>query len=106
MKYIMLGTISEQWASKHAERTARAKAKLQQLGIKLESAYYTQGEFDFVDVADAPEPEAALAFSVWYAEKGYGRIQTLPAFDTETMERAAKKAKSGGPAKSERAGKG
>ncbi len=100
MKYIMLGTISEQWVSKHADRTTRAKAKLQELGITLESVYYTQGAFDFVDTVDAPDPEAALAFSVWYAKEGYGRIQTLSAFDSETMERATKKGKSSGAAKS------
>ncbi|MGH2397032.1 MAG: GYD domain-containing protein [Gammaproteobacteria bacterium] len=114
MKYILLGTISEQWAAKHAERVTRAKAKLQELGIMLESVYYTQGEFDFVDVVEAPDPEAALAFSLWYAKEGHGRIQTLPGFDSETMERATKKAKSagsvksksGGSAKSARSGKG
>ncbi|MGH8613571.1 MAG: hypothetical protein ACREYF_16530 [Gammaproteobacteria bacterium] len=42
MKYILLGTISEQWAAKHAERVTRAKAKLQELKITLESVYYTQ----------------------------------------------------------------
>lgn len=101
MKYIMLGTISEQWVSKHADRTTRAKAKLQELGITLESVYYTQGAFDFVDTVEAPDPEAALAFS-GYAKEGYGRIQTLPAFDSETMERATKKSKSSGSAKSVR----
>ncbi|MGH6635071.1 MAG: GYD domain-containing protein [Gammaproteobacteria bacterium] len=98
MKYILLGTISEQWAAKHAERVTRARAKLKELRITLESVYYTQGEFDFVDVVEAPDPEAALAFSLWYAKEGHGRLRTLPAFDSETMERATKKAKSAGSA--------
>lgn len=95
MKYVLLGTISPDWASKQAERTAKARAKLDKLGIKLESIHYTQGDFDFVDIADAPNPEAMLAFSVWYATQGLGRIRSMPAFDAKSFEAAAKLAATG-----------
>jgi uncharacterized protein with GYD domain len=89
MKYILLGTLNAEWGQRHAERTTDAKAKLQALGITLDAVYYTQGPYDFVDVIDAPSGEAALGFSIWYASRGYGRIQTLPAFDVAAMEKAA-----------------
>jgi uncharacterized protein with GYD domain len=89
MKYILLGTLNAEWVQRHAERTTDAKAKLQALGITLDAVYYTQGPYDFVDVIDAPSGEAALGFSIWYASRGYGRIQTLPAFDVAAMEKAA-----------------
>ena len=92
MKYVLLGTLSVDWAGKQAERTAKARAKLDSLGIKLESIHYTQGPYDFVDVVDAPNAEAMLAFSVWYASQGLGRIQSMPAFDTPTFEGAVQKA--------------
>lgn len=92
MKYVLLGNVSADWAAKHSERTERAKAKLQELGIKLEDVYYTQGPFDFVDIVDAPDAGAVLAFSVWYASQGLGRVQSMPAFDSDTLERAAQKA--------------
>lgn len=91
MKYVILGSLSDKWATKQSQRTRSAKAKLKSLGIKLESVYYTQGFYDFVDVLDAPDPEAMLAFSVWYANQGYGRIQSLPAFDEKAMVGALKK---------------
>ncbi len=50
--------------------------------------HYTQGPFDFVDVVDAPEPGAMLAFSVWYANQGYGRITSMPAFGQAEMDAA------------------
>ncbi len=90
MKYVLLGTLSPEWAGKHTERTAKARAKLDKLQIKLESIHYTQGYYDFVDIVDAPGPEAVLAFSVWYASQGLGRIQTLPAFDPKSFEAATK----------------
>jgi uncharacterized protein with GYD domain len=91
MKYVLLGNLGAEWATRHGERVERAKAKLAELGIKLESVYYTQGDVDFVDIVDAPGPEAMLAFSVWYASQGYGRFRSLPAFDDAAMRTALKK---------------
>ena len=93
MKFVLLGSISKEWATKHARRTALARAKAKQLGIKIESVYYTQGAYDFVDIADAPSAEAMLAFSVWYANKGLGRMQTMSAFAEKAFVAATKKAK-------------
>ncbi len=92
MKYVLLGTLSTDWAAKHGKRVESSKAKLNQLGITLEAVYYTQGQFDFVDVVDTPDPEALLTFSVWYVSRGYGHIQSMPAFDDETLARATSKA--------------
>jgi uncharacterized protein with GYD domain len=92
MRYVLLGNLSSDWASKQSERIGKAKTKLDKLGIKIESIHYTQGYYDFVDVVDAPNPEAMLAFSVWYATQGLGRIQTMPAFDAKSFEAALKDA--------------
>jgi uncharacterized protein with GYD domain len=92
MKYVLLGTLSPEWAGKQSERTTKARAKLEKLGIKLESIHYTQGYYDFVDIVEAPNADAMLAFSVWYATQGLGRIQSLPAFDAKSFEAAVKDA--------------
>jgi len=92
MKYVLLGNLSPEWASKQPERIGKAKAKLDKLGIKIESIHYTQGYYDFVDIVDAPNQEAMLAFSVWYATQGLGRIQSMPAFDAASFETAIKAA--------------
>ena len=92
MKYVLLGNLSPEWASKQSDRISRAKTKLDKLGIKIESIYYTQGHYDFVDIVEAPNPGAMLAFSVWYATQGLGRVQSMPAFDAKTFEAALKDA--------------
>jgi len=92
MKYVLLGNLNAEWASKQADRIGKAKAKLDRLGIKIESIHYTQGYYDFVDIVDAPNPEAVLAFSVWYSTQGLGRIQSMPAFDAKSFETAIKNA--------------
>ncbi len=92
MKYVLIGTLGAQWAAKQQERTDAAKAKLAELGITLESVYYVQGAFDFVDVVDAPSSEAMLAFSVWYSSQGYGKFDTHPAFSPDELGAAVAKA--------------
>ena len=93
MKYILLGSIDSKWLNKQSERYTKSSKKLKQLGIKLENVYYTQGQYDFVDVITAPGAESVLAFSIWYANKGFGRIQTLPAFGDQAMRKAINKKK-------------
>jgi len=92
MKYVLLGTLSPEWASRHGKRVGSAKERLSQLGIKLEAVYYTQGRYDFVDVVDAPTPDALLTFSLWYISQGFGRIESMPAFDEDTLAAVAEKA--------------
>jgi uncharacterized protein with GYD domain len=92
MKFILLGTLSEGWAGKQAERVNKARDKLKQLGIALDSVYYTQGRYDFIDTVEAVDAEAVLAFSLWYANAGLGRIETLPAFDMTAFQRVARRA--------------
>ena len=69
MKYVLLGNMSPEWASKQSERVGKAKAKLDKLGIKIESIHYTQGYYDFVDVVDAPKPEAGTPVKGWGGSK-------------------------------------
>ena len=91
MKYVMLGVLGEDSLQKQKNRTTTARSKLKSLGMTLESVYYTQGPYDFVDVVNAPSAEAMLAFSVWYSEQGYGKLVSLPAFDERTFVTALTK---------------
>ncbi len=90
MRYVLLGKFNAEWITR-SERFERSKEKLETLGIKLEAVYYTQGRHDFVDVVDAPEPDALLTFSLWYVSQGYGRVEAMPAFDMDTLAGAAEK---------------
>ena len=100
MRYVLLGQLGSEWAGKHAQRTRETKAKLKELGIRLVSVHYTQGQCDFVDIVDASSAEAMLAFSVWYADKGFGRIESLPAFEDREFKAAVTRATKSPPAPS------
>ena len=91
MKYVLLGSISPSWISKQAERLTKSNVKLKQLGIKQDTVLYTQGQYDFVEIIDAPGPSTVLGFTIWYANKGFGSIQTLPAFGDREIRKIIKK---------------
>lgn len=91
MKYILLGTLSPEWMGRQRERVKAVKSKAAELGISLDAVYYTQGQYDFVALIRASDPYVALAFTIWYAKQGYGRIATMPAFDEASMETAVEK---------------
>jgi uncharacterized protein with GYD domain len=85
MKFVLIGTHSPEWIGRTQERGHRAFAKCQALGISVIGNYFTQGQFDFVTVIEAPTPEDASAFSIWYMKQGFGRVQTLLAYDAEAF---------------------
>ncbi len=93
MKYVVLGTINPKWAEDWDSRVAAVHAKLDQLGVAVECAYYTQGEVDFVEVLDAPSPEAMLALSLWYMSEGFGQLRSMPAFGLDEVKAALDTAK-------------
>lgn len=90
MKFILLVKVTEYGAKKFRERGARALAKVQSLGfdIKKIKMVYTQGQYDLVELVDAPSAEAMLAHTTWYAKQGYGKMIAMPAHDPAVMKRA------------------
>lgn len=80
MKYILIGTHSPEWIAQPEERGKRAHARAAALGLTVESNFYTQGQYDYVTVIEAPNPESVTAFSLWYMQQGFGRVQSMPAF--------------------------
>lgn len=90
MRYVLFGKLNPEWVDKE-ERVIRSKAKLEELGIKLEAILYTQGAYDFVDVISTRDPAAALAFSAWYATQGFGQISSMPAYTTDEFSDALKR---------------
>lgn len=91
MRYVYYGSMDPQWTTRTEERWRYVSSKLKDLGITIEALYYTQGEFDFIEVVEAPDAVAALAYSIWFAREGFGRIRTMPAFTRDEMIAAVDK---------------
>ena len=70
----------------------------QQLGIKVHSWYLTQGRYDIVVVAEAPDAEAMLAQAAGIAGSGNARTETLRAFSLEEADQVFQKMGAGAQA--------
>lgn len=67
-------------------------ARGERLGVKIHGWYLTQGRYDIVVIAEAPDAETMLAQAAGVAGTGYTRTETLRAFTLDEMEQALKKA--------------
>ena len=59
--------------------------------MKIHGWYLTQGRYDFVVVAEAPDAEAMLAQAAGVAGTGNTRTETLRAFTLDEAEQVLKK---------------
>jgi uncharacterized protein with GYD domain len=64
-------------------RVQEVNKEVEQLGVKVLSQWATLGEYDFVNVIDAPDLETVARVSVTLGARGSTRIQTLPALEIE-----------------------
>ena len=88
MKYVYYGTMDPMWTTRTEERWKIVAPKLAELGITIEALYYTQGEFDFIEIVECDDPQAVLAYSIWMAKEGIARTRTMPAFAKEDFDGA------------------
>ncbi len=56
---------------------------IEELGARVLHQWATLGEFDFVNVVEAPDIATIAKVSVALAARGSTRIETLPALDIE-----------------------
>ena len=56
---------------------------VEELGAKVLHQWATLGEFDFVNVVEAPDIETIAKVSVALGARGSTRIETLPALEIE-----------------------
>ena len=60
---------------------------VEELGAKVLHQWATLGEFDFVNIVEAPDLETVAKVSVALGARGSTRIQTLPALEIEDFLR-------------------
>ena len=84
--YILLSTLTQQGVQtlkSNPERLRQVNSDLEELGCKVLHQWATLGEFDFINVVDAPDLATVAKVSVTLAARGSTKIETLPALDVE-----------------------
>ena len=69
------------------DRLRQVNQDLEELGCNVLHQWATLGEFDFVNVVEAPDIPTMARVSVALAARGSIKIQTLPALDVDEFLR-------------------
>jgi uncharacterized protein with GYD domain len=87
-KFVSLVNLTDQGARNIKESPQRFEAFQamgEKLGIKIESVYYTQGQYDMVVVLEGSD-EAGMVSLLKLVSLGNARFQTMRAFSVDEMK--------------------
>ena len=80
--YIMLSTLSPegvQTVKNNPQRIKEVNHELEQLGATVKAQWATLGQFDFVNVVEAPDEKTMARVSLELGSRGTAKFQTMPA---------------------------
>ena len=89
--YIMLSSLTAQGVQtlkSNPDRLAAVNQDVEELGCKVLHQWATLGEFDFINVVEAPDEATIARVSIALAARGSTKIQTLPALPIDEFLRA------------------
>jgi uncharacterized protein with GYD domain len=80
--YIMLTTLSPegvQTVKNNPQRIREVNKEIEQLGATVKSQWATLGQYDFINVVEAPDEATIARVSLELGSRGTGRYETLSA---------------------------
>ena len=80
--YILLSRLTQQGVvtlKSNPDRLREVNREVEELGAKVLHQWATLGEFDFVNVVEAPDTATIARVSVALGARGSTKIETLPA---------------------------
>src|SRR6266853_1217011 len=86
--YILLSRLSQQGVAtlkSNPDRLREVNRDVEELGAKILHQWATLGEFDFINVVEAPDTATIARVSVALAARGSTKIETLPALTIDEM---------------------
>jgi uncharacterized protein with GYD domain len=92
--FVVLGKFTDEGAKNIQNLRKFAEGNMargERLGIKVHGWYLTQGRYDIVVVAEAPDEETMLANAAGVAGTGNTRTETLRAFTLDEAEQVIKR---------------
>jgi uncharacterized protein with GYD domain len=84
--FILLSTLTQQGVQtlkSNPERLRQVNHDVEELGCRVIHQWATLGEFDFVNVVEAPDIATIAKVSVALGSRGSTKIETLPALEIE-----------------------
>jgi uncharacterized protein with GYD domain len=86
--YILLSHLTDEGCAtltKNPDRIKEVNKDVEAMGGKVLSQYVVLGEYDFINIVEAPNNETVGKISVHLSSRGTVRIITLPAIDVDAF---------------------
>ena len=93
-QYILLSTLTDEgWKTvkERPERIREVNRELGAFGVKVLSQYATLGEYDFVNIVEAPDNKTVARVSIELGSRGTIQIKTMPAIPIGEFIESVKK---------------
>ena len=87
-RYVMLSTLGPNGAATLAEAPERLKevnAEVESLGVKVLEQYALLGQYDFLNIVEAPDDAAMARLAITLASRGTLKTLTLPAVSVDEL---------------------
>lgn len=84
--YIMISTLTDEGRKtikKHPERIEEVNREIENMGAKVLAQYAVLGQYDFINILEAPNNEAIAKLSIELGSRGTVHIITIPAIPVE-----------------------
>ena len=84
--YIMLSRLSPegvQTIKNNPQRIKEVNREIEQLGAEVKAQWATLGQFDFVNVIDAPDEQTMARISLELGSRGTAKYESLPAIPVD-----------------------
>ncbi len=84
--YILLSRLTSQGVQtlkSNPDRLRQVNQDIEELGCRVLHQWATLGEFDFLNVVEAPDTQTIARVSVTLGARGSTRIETLPALTVD-----------------------
>jgi uncharacterized protein with GYD domain len=86
--YVMLSTLGpDGWGTlrDNPDRIAAVRSEVEALGLKVTAQYALMGQYDFLNLIEAPDERTMAKAAIMLAARGTMRTTTMPAIPVEQL---------------------
>jgi uncharacterized protein with GYD domain len=84
--YVILSNLTDEGRrtiKQKPERILEVNREIESMGVKIQKQYALLGQYDFLNLVEAPDNETVMKMSVELGSRGSVHLMTLPALSVE-----------------------
>jgi uncharacterized protein with GYD domain len=84
--YVIMSTLTDEGRrtiKQKPERIMEVNKEIEALGVKVQKQFALLGQYDFLNIVEAPDNETVMKMSVEIGSRGSVQMTTLPAIPVE-----------------------